>query len=193
VVMWAPQRQPHPYGLAICSPLGLSPEMASFIFYGFPQQIFHVPGISNILDSPLQVQLHLIFSHPSLWRVAWRDSHPDTLLALTVRHWKMAGCLHDTVTLAFWIPDTSASHAEYQGLLSAWAVLWFHWKLDAVASECPDSWTSEDISLGSLGALGIPAPLPSHEVFQMSLKVSTLNRAMSVVWTIPERSSSYLS
>jgi hypothetical protein len=84
VVMWAPQGQPHPYGLAICSPLGLCPEMVSFIFYGTLQQIFHVPGIPNILDSPLHLQLHLVFSHSALWRVAWRDSHPHTLLALTI-------------------------------------------------------------------------------------------------------------
>jgi hypothetical protein len=117
--MWAPQGQPHPYGLVFCRPLGLSPEMASFIYYGFPQQIFHVPGISNILYSPLQLQLHLIFSHLTLWRVVWRDSHPDTLLTLTVHPlkdgwvspWPCNTCILNTwyIKITWTIPRSAAS------------------------------------------------------------------------------------
>jgi hypothetical protein len=103
--------------------------MASFIIYGFPQQIFHVPGISNILDSPLQLQLHLIFSHPALWRVTWRDSDPDTLLTLTflpVKDGWMSPWPYNTCVLNTWyisntwsIPRSAASLSSIMVLLES--------------------------------------------------------------------------
>jgi hypothetical protein len=50
--------QPHLYCVAICSIHSLSPGLAPLIAYGFSQQTFHIPGISNILGSPLQCRLH---------------------------------------------------------------------------------------------------------------------------------------
>lgn len=52
------EKEPHLYGLSGCSPRGHSLRLVLHVAYSFSQHTFHIPGISNILESPLPLQLH---------------------------------------------------------------------------------------------------------------------------------------
>jgi hypothetical protein len=66
----------HPFDLASCNPGDLFLKLLPLVAHNFPQQAFHIPGISNILGSPLQLRFKT--SHIALWGAPHRESSPDT-------------------------------------------------------------------------------------------------------------------
>jgi hypothetical protein len=66
---------------------------------GFPQQMFHIPGISNFLQAPLHLKFH---SH-SFCSLPSQELFPGILM-LPYIAWFLRPSFEDFTTLAFYMP-----------------------------------------------------------------------------------------
>jgi hypothetical protein len=118
-MMWLPIRlgRPHSCGLDICSPHNLLPGLALLAMCSFPLHIFHIPGITNSLWSPLNLRLHSLALCLTLLGAVCRNSDPATYsLASQAFPWNLGGILHSSATLVLCMSTESASQRQCQGL-----------------------------------------------------------------------------
>lgn len=109
--------QPLPYGLGVLGSHGLSPVLAPLIAYSFPQQIFHIPQSSNILEPPFQLRLPCHGFMPCPLRGCLQGSWPcHTLPDIQACLWNVGGSPHGPYVLHSACLQNSTSHGWYQGL-----------------------------------------------------------------------------
>lgn len=161
---------------ADCSLHDLSLGLALLIAYGFPWQLFHITGISNLPGS----QRHLCsfsFTHCPLWgsfpdlpgfylRSAWKPPWPHN-------SWSLHACTTNTM----WIPC-----GWCQDLVLTQEVVGPSWKWP----ECLDSWIWGNTFIGSPEREGQPGALLSKQSFKGLYPFTPLNWWWIGVWLFVE-------
>jgi hypothetical protein len=154
--------------------------------------MFHIPSISNILRSPLQVKLYPYNSHITPSGKVYRDFYLSQLSwpsSLSIEIWKPPWH-HNTCIFA--CLKKTASHRQCQVLQPAWVVARITWIMVTLAFEFlgvqikwNESWRKK--FFGGPVWTGCPkGALFSRESLSMSLLSYILEFIMGGIWPVSE-------